>query len=63
MKASFDTVAVGVIVLLAAAWAIRSFIKSLRSKKMCSTCGSAENCPLAGKDPAKPQELHDLTPR
>ncbi|MFH2053119.1 MAG: FeoB-associated Cys-rich membrane protein [bacterium] len=63
MKASFDTVAVVVIVLLAAAWAIRSFIKSLRSKKMCSTCGSAENCPLAGKDPAKPQELQDLTPR
>ncbi|MGD9546599.1 MAG: FeoB-associated Cys-rich membrane protein [Candidatus Krumholzibacteriia bacterium] len=63
MKPSIDTMVVVIIVLLAAGWAVRSFIKSLRSKKMCSTCGSAESCPLAGKDPVKLQDLHDLPPR
>ncbi len=52
---SWDALAVGVIVLLAAVWAVRSIVRAVRAKKMCSGCASSADCPLAGK-----QTLQDL---
>ena len=56
MGLSKDTLVVGVIVLVALAWAVRSVWRAVRAKKICSTCASGPDCPLAN-----PQTLQDLT--
>lgn len=43
----WETAAVGLIVGVAAAWAVRSIWRATRRKQVCSTCGSAGDCPLA----------------
>ncbi len=54
-KLSWDALAVGVIVLVAAVWAVRSIIRAVRAKKICSACASSADCPLA-----RGQTLQDL---
>lgn len=43
----WETAAVGLIVAVAAAWAVRGVWRAARRKQVCSTCGSAGDCPLA----------------
>lgn len=42
----WETAAVGLIVGVAALWAVRSLVRAGRRKQVCSTCGSAGSCPL-----------------
>ncbi len=46
MPISYDSLAVGVIVLVAAVWALRSIIRAVRAKRVCATCASSGDCPL-----------------
>ncbi len=55
MRIAWDSIAVGAIVLVAGVWAIRSIVRAVRAKKICATCASSGDCPLAGK-----QTLQDL---
>ncbi|HPF69505.1 MAG TPA: FeoB-associated Cys-rich membrane protein [Candidatus Krumholzibacteria bacterium] len=41
-----ETIIVGVIVAVAAAFALRGAVRSARRKQVCSTCGSSGSCPL-----------------
>ncbi len=46
MGVSWESLAVGLIVGTAVAWAGRSMWRAGRQKKVCSSCGSAGACPL-----------------
>lgn len=40
-------------------WAVRAAVRSFRKGTVCSTCGDASSCPMAGKEQL-PTELKDL---
>lgn len=62
MTLSFDSLAVGVIVLAASAWAGRSLYGALRHKRICDSCSSSGACPLV-TDKGRPAALvPDLEP-
>jgi len=44
---SRDTVIVAVIVAVAVLWALRAVRRAVTRKKVCSSCGSSGDCPLA----------------
>lgn len=56
MNLSYDSLAVGIIVLGAAGWAGRSIWRAFRQKRICETCGSNGECPLV-KDKSRPAAL------
>ena len=56
MNLSYDSLAVGFIVLGAAGWAARSVWRAFRQKRICETCGSNGECPLV-KDKSRPAAL------
>ncbi len=58
MTFSRDTVAVGVIVLTAMAWAVRSVWRAVRQRRICSTCAASDDCPLTKS--REPQELEEI---
>lgn len=55
MNLSGDTIAMGVIVLAAVAWAVRSVWRAVRQRRICSTCAASDDCPLT-----KAQDLQEL---
>lgn len=56
MGATLELIIVGVAVTVALVWAARASWKSVNSKGVCSSCGSADECPLAN-NPAILAEL------
>jgi hypothetical protein len=54
-----EAAVVGLVVGGAVFWAVRAGLRSARKGQVCSTCGDASSCPLAGKDPTA-QELKQL---
>lgn len=59
MNALLETGIVIVVVGGAAFWAVRAAVRSFRKGTVCSTCGDASSCPLAGKEQPL-SELKDL---
>ncbi len=59
MTIGYDNLAVGVIVLVAVVWAVRSIVRAVRAKRVCSTCASSGDCPLTSTK--KPVELQDFS--
>jgi hypothetical protein len=52
MSLTLEMVAVGGAVAAAVTWAARAGWKSLRSKGVCSSCGSSGECPIANNPEA-----------
>ena len=52
MGSTLEMMVVGVVVAIALAWAGRAIWKSVKSKGVCSSCGSAGECPLVGNPDA-----------
>ena len=52
MGSTLEMIVVGVVVAVAAAWASRAIWESVKSKGVCSSCGSEGECPLAGNTDA-----------
>ena len=52
MNSSVEMVIVGVVVVVALAWAGRAAWRSWRKQGVCSSCGSSGECPVAGNPDA-----------
>ncbi len=46
MGSTLEMIIIGVAVATALVWAVRAGWKSVKSKGVCSSCGSADECPL-----------------
>jgi hypothetical protein len=47
MSAYWETAVVVVVVAVAVVWALRAAKRAVTRKKVCSSCGSSGDCPLA----------------
>ncbi len=52
MGSTLEMIIIGVAVATALVWAVRAGWKSVKSKGVCSSCGSAGECPLANNPDA-----------
>jgi len=52
MGTTLEMTVIGVVVAVAMVWAIRAGWKSVKSKGGCSSCSSADGCPLVGNPDA-----------
>ena len=46
MSSMTETIVVGVVVVVAGAWAAKAIWRSVRGGKVCSSCSSSEDCPM-----------------